>query len=55
VSTYNPMRRLATGGMAEVFLAVQRGIEGFEKLVVLKQILPQRIRKTRPIWKQISQ
>jgi cytochrome c5 len=26
--------------MAEVFLAVQRGIEGFEKLVVLKQILP---------------
>ena len=26
--------------MAEVFLAKQRGMEGFEKLVVVKRILP---------------
>ncbi len=40
MSDFHPIRRLATGGMAEVFLAMQLGIEGFEKLVVLKQILP---------------
>ncbi len=40
MSVFHPIRRLATGGMAEVFLAMQLGIEGFEKLVVLKQILP---------------
>lgn len=39
-SEFHPIRRLAMGGMAEVFLAMQLGIEGFEKLVVLKQILP---------------
>src|SRR5688572_31631224 len=31
---------MATGGMAEIYIAVARGIEGFEKLVVLKRILP---------------
>ncbi|HVO29892.1 MAG TPA: protein kinase, partial [bacterium] len=35
------MRKIASGGMAEVFLARQRGLEGFDKLVVLKRILPQ--------------
>ncbi len=35
------MRKLATGGMAEVYLAKVAGPGGFEKLVVLKQILPQ--------------
>ena len=33
-------RRLATGGMAEVFLAKQSGPEGFEKLCVVKRMLP---------------
>ncbi len=32
---------VALGGMAEVFLAVQRGIEGFTKAMVLKRVLPQ--------------
>jgi serine/threonine-protein kinase len=31
---------LAVGGMAEVFLGVQRGLEGFTKVVVLKRVLP---------------
>jgi serine/threonine protein kinase len=39
---YHLTRRLATGGMAEVFLAVQTGIEGFEREVVIKRILPHR-------------
>jgi serine/threonine-protein kinase len=38
---YRLIRQLAVGGMAEVHLASQVGIEGFEKLVVLKRILPQ--------------
>jgi serine/threonine protein kinase len=36
---YELLRRLAVGGMAEIFLARAVGIEGFEKLVVLKSIL----------------
>ena len=32
--------KIATGGMAEIFLARQEGIEGFKKLVVIKRILP---------------
>jgi serine/threonine protein kinase len=38
---YELLRRVAVGGMAELFLARATGIEGFEKLVVLKRILPQ--------------
>lgn len=38
---YQLVRRLATGGMAEIYLARAAAIEGFEKLVVLKRILPQ--------------
>jgi serine/threonine protein kinase len=38
---YEILRRIAMGGMAEIFLARARGIEGFEKLLVLKRILPQ--------------
>lgn len=34
------LRKLAHGGMAEIFLALQIGAEGFEKPVVLKRILP---------------
>lgn len=37
---YEVLCRLSTGGMAEIFLASQRGLAGFHKLVVLKQILP---------------
>jgi serine/threonine protein kinase len=38
---YTLVRRLAIGGMAEIHLARASGISGFEKLVVLKRILPQ--------------
>src|SRR5690349_16887920 len=31
--------------MAEVFLAKQAGVEGFEKLVVIKRILPQLLKE----------
>ena len=31
---------IATGGMAEVFRAKRKGVEGFEKIVALKRILP---------------
>lgn len=34
------LKKLAHGGMAEIFLALQIGAEGFEKPVVLKRILP---------------
>ncbi len=37
---YEIVRRLATGGMAEVYLAHRRGTAGFEKRVALKRILP---------------
>ena len=37
---YTLVRKLATGGMAELFVAVQNGAFGFEKLVVIKRILP---------------
>jgi serine/threonine protein kinase len=40
VSRYRIVRPLAVGGMAEVFLAEQKGPEGFVKKVVLKRILP---------------
>ena len=32
--------RLSTGGMAEVFLAKSSGLQGFEKVVAIKRILP---------------
>ena len=37
---YEVLARLDSGGMAEIFLARARGLAGFEKLVVLKRILP---------------
>ena len=36
---YRKIRKIADGGMAEIFLAIQHGAEGFERRVVLKQIL----------------
>ncbi|HZS35798.1 MAG TPA: protein kinase [Polyangia bacterium] len=37
---YRLLRRLARGGMAEVFLARHVGVEGFERRVAIKRILP---------------
>ncbi|QRN94007.1 protein kinase [Archangium violaceum] len=37
---YQLIKRLAMGGMAQIYLARQRGPEGFEKLLVVKRILP---------------
>ncbi len=37
---YTLIRKLAVGGMAELFLALQRSVAGFEKLIVVKRILP---------------
>lgn len=37
---YRLLKKLATGGMAEVFLALHVGLGGFEKKVVLKKIHP---------------
>ena len=37
---YLLLQRLAVGGMAEVFLAKSFGIEGFEKIIAIKRILP---------------
>lgn len=41
IGRYKIVRRLAVGGMAELFLGYTRAMHGFEKLVVLKRILPQ--------------
>jgi len=35
---YNIVRRVADGGMAEIFLATQLGRDGFQKPVILKRI-----------------
>nr|HEX4319094.1 serine/threonine-protein kinase [Kofleriaceae bacterium] len=37
---YTLLGRLATGGMAELFLARANGLGGFERLLVIKKILP---------------
>ncbi|MDY0062972.1 MAG: protein kinase [Myxococcota bacterium] len=39
---YQLLRRLALGGMAEIYLARAEGAEGFAKPVVIKRILPDR-------------
>ncbi|MFW6369265.1 MAG: protein kinase domain-containing protein [Myxococcota bacterium] len=36
---YRLLKRIAAGGMAEIWLAKQAGAQGFEKLVVVKRIL----------------
>jgi serine/threonine protein kinase len=38
---YHLLERIAVGGMAEIYKAKIFGAEGFEKLMVVKQILPQ--------------
>jgi len=37
---YRLLERIAAGGMAEVFRAKRSGVEGFEKVVAVKRILP---------------
>ncbi len=43
---YELIERLATGGMAEVYLARRAGPHGFQKVVAVKRILPQLARDT---------
>ena len=38
---YTLLERIAVGGMAEVWKARMRGVEGFQKTVAIKKILPQ--------------
>jgi tetratricopeptide (TPR) repeat protein len=38
---YVLLQKIAQGGMAELFLAKRRGVEGFEKTVAIKRILPE--------------
>ena len=38
---YELLEKIATGGMAEIYKARQRGPGGFEKIVTIKKILPQ--------------
>ncbi len=40
IGKYKLIKLIASGGMAEVYLAKQAGAAGFEKLVCLKRILP---------------
>lgn len=37
---YEIIRRIAVGGMGEIFLARQTGVAGFDRLVILKSLLP---------------
>lgn len=37
---YVLLEKIASGGMAEVFRAKRKGVEGFEKIVAVKRILP---------------
>lgn len=44
---YRVVERLASGGMAEVFIAESAGIEGFKKRVAIKRVLPSLSEKKR--------
>ena len=41
IGRYRVERRLASGGMAEIFVAWQLGLGGFERKVALKRLLPE--------------
>ncbi|RME05385.1 MAG: PEGA domain-containing protein [Deltaproteobacteria bacterium] len=41
------LAKIAEGGMGEIFLAKERGIAGFEKIVAIKRILPEFSRSSR--------
>src|SRR5947208_2839344 len=38
VGRYRMLSRIAIGGMAEIWLALQQGLKGFERVVVIKRI-----------------
>ena len=38
---YEIIKRLAVGGMGEIFLALQRGFAGFDRLAIIKTLLPE--------------
>ena len=40
IKNYEILRKLGKGGMAEVFLAKHTGLDGFERLVCIKRVLP---------------
>ena len=44
---YRVLKRLASGGMAEVFLAESAGLQGFKKQVAIKRVLPHLSEKKR--------
>jgi serine/threonine-protein kinase len=44
---YHLIAHLATGGMADIYLASQTALAGFEKLIVIKRILPNLSREPR--------
>jgi serine/threonine protein kinase len=46
---YVLIRHLATGGMAELYLARQSGLAGFEKELVIKRILPRYVEHTKVV------
>ena len=37
---YRLLKRIAVGGMAEIFVARREGMEGFQKTIVIKRIRP---------------
>ena len=41
IGRYSILEQLAVGGMAVVYLAFETGETGLQRLVVIKQILPQ--------------
>ena len=44
---YHVLERIDAGGMAEVFKANSTSLQGFEKLVAIKRILPELTRNER--------
>jgi len=46
---YQINKRLAAGGMGEIFLAKQTGVAGFNRFVILKSLLPQLANNTKVV------
>ena len=45
IGKYRIVKRLAVGGMGEIFLARERGVAGLERLVVVKRMLPEMLER----------